>query len=171
MTVLLEKAATCVSRLEALQSYQDAVSAYRADFNALAQRHESEMDAAKHDSNPRAEAISGTMQDVLTHWNIPTPEYGLAEHALLARKGRLKQLVHRSRTTVDDSVRRLLEDLPISSERLLQTESGAKSHILRLEQDMQELRNVMDRLELTRIDEDKESGPKARFLARWTEIE
>ena len=167
MAVLLEKAATCVSRLEALRSYGETVSAYRADFDALTQRFESETVAARQKRNRRAETTSGPVKDILRRWNVSLPEHGSVEQALWARKRKLQQIVYRSSKTMDDTILTHVNGLPVTSERLLETTTGAEAHLLKLEKDIQQLHKVMDGVDLANII--KGEGPKAGFVARWAE--
>lgn len=171
MTVLTEAAETCVKRLEALLSYQSAVSAYHADFEALAQRFGNEVDAGKHGRKPRTEVISPAVKDVMKHWNVAISESGSVEQALCSRKGKVEQEVHRSRAMVEDVLRAHLNSLPASSERLVEkTDTGADADadadadLWKLEQCMQKLQDSLDGIDLARLDED---GRQARFVKRW----
>jgi hypothetical protein len=167
MTLLTEAAYTCVSRLEALQSHQRAVSAYYADFNALAKRSMTEVDARKQERNLRAEIMSSAVKDVLRHCNVGTLECHSVEQALTAKKRKVAEDIHRSSRAVEDALRGHLDSLPLPSERLLEVDEHADSCLLNFEQDIQRLRDAMDGVDLSRIDEAE--AQQARFMARWAE--
>jgi dGTP triphosphohydrolase len=167
MTVLIEAADTCVTRLEALQSRQRAVSAFHADFNALAKRFVTEVDARKQERNLRTDVMSPAVKDMLKHCNVGTPESSSVEQALRARRRKVAEDIHRSSRTVEDALRAHLSSLPVTSERLLEVDGDTDARLLDFEQDIQKLRDAVDRVDLALIDE--ADGKQARFIARWAE--
>jgi hypothetical protein len=166
MNWLNRAAQTRVDQLAALQSYQRAVSAYQEDFNGHAQRFLADVEAGKEGRKRRTETISPALKDMLTHLNLSIPEGGSVEQALLARKRKPEQDVHRSRTTVEDLLRVHHNNLPVNTEQLLETKSNADGDLLRFEQNIQKLRDSMDRLDVERVMEERD-GAQGRFVARW----
>jgi hypothetical protein len=126
MTLIAKSAATCVSRLEALQSCQTVISAYQAEFDSLAQKFSVEAGASRQRQNPRTELVSPAVQDVLKHWNVFVPDGGSVEHSLWARKIKVEQDVRRSDVTVEDTLQSHLNRLPMDIERLLEEDNGAE---------------------------------------------
>ncbi len=167
MSALTEAAKTCVSRLEALQSYQATLSAYQADLSAPAQRSVTDVDAEKQGRALRKEVVSPPMKDVLQHWNVLMLENGSVEAALWARKRKLEQDVHQSSTAFEDALGAHLNCLPTNSEQLLETDISADGDLLEFEREMEKLRDAVDRVDLACIDAEDET--QARLMARWAE--
>lgn len=167
MNLLTEAAETCVGRLEALQTFQTTVSAYRADFDALSQSFVTNVANAKQGRKPTTEPMSPSMQDVLQHWNVSILEGGSIEHALWLQKRKAEQDVRRSSKIVDEALRSHLDTLPMYSEQFKEESSGAETDLLKFEQRMQKLRFDMESIDMASTDAEDEA--KARFLARWAD--
>jgi chromosome segregation ATPase len=164
MTTITEAAETCVNRLEAFHSYQAAVSAYREEFDCLARRFVTRIDAQKQSRNRQAEITSSAMKDVLNHWNVSTPETGSMDDGLWHRKQKLEQDVQRAGSSLEGALRAHLNTLPMETDRLTEMDTDLDKDVNTFEQDVQKLREAMDRVDLTSIEGDE---TQARFMARW----
>jgi hypothetical protein len=167
MAALTEAARAWVSRLEILQSCQVAISAYRQDFNCLAQRFVAEVDAQRHSRDGGKRSLSPAVVGVLSHWNVQVTEKGSVEQALRSRKLKLEQDVQRAGTTVTDAVRDHLRTLPMNTEQLLGTGTTADQDLDEFEEEMRKLKEAVDQVDLASID--NENRAQSRFLARWSE--
>ena len=126
-----------------------------------------EVDGGKQGSSPAAEVMCPGMKDVLKHWSVSTSERGSVEQALWARKRKVEQDVHRSRTIIEDMIRAHHNNLPENPGRLVETDWNADVDLLKFEQDIQRLRESMDRIDLKSIDEEDEC--QGRFVETWSE--
>jgi hypothetical protein len=156
-----------VNRLEALLSYQSAISAYRTEFDALALRFGNGDEAGKNSMGPCTEVISPAVKDVMKHWNVPISESGSVEQALCSRKQKVEQDLRRSGGTIEEVLRAHVKCLPAIDERLLDIDTGTGADLLKLERTLQKLRESSDKIDVAGAVGKEEDGRQARFVNRW----
>ena len=165
MTTLTEAARTFLSGLERLHSDQMAISAYREEFDTLAQNFVTPVDARRDRRHRREESVSPATGGLLRHWNVHMPEKGSVEQALWFRKHKLESDVQRAGTAVTDALHAHLNAVPLNTDQLLMTGTDADKDLDELEQEMAKLKEAVDRVNLASID--NEDSARARFLAKW----
>ncbi|KAF7511288.1 hypothetical protein GJ744_004853 [Endocarpon pusillum] len=168
MTVLIEAAGAFVDRLEALLSYRTALTAYQADFQALAHGFEKKVNTGKQVRRPYRVTTSLAMEDVMKHWNVPVSESGSVEHALWARKRKVEQDVHRSRIAVEDIIRKHHNSLPMDCANLVDIDTGTDTCLLKFEKDIGKLQDSVDRADLAGTEGTEGDECQVRFVNRWT---
>ncbi len=169
MTVLTEAAGAFVDRLEAFLSYRTAITAYQADFKALAHNFEKAVNPAKQGAKqgrkPYREAMSPAMKDVMKHWTVPISENSPVEQALWAKKRKVEQNVHRSSVAVEDILRKHHSSLPMDCAQLVEIDPGTDTCLLTFEQDIQKLQESMDMVDLEGTKGEDER--QIRLVNRW----
>lgn len=164
MTVLIEAAGAFVDRLEALLSYRTALTAYQADFQALAHGFEKEVNSGKQVRKPYRGATSPAMEKVMKHWNVPISESGSVEQALWARKRKVEQDARRTSVAVEDILRKHHNSLPMGCAKLVDIDTGTDVCLLEFEKDIEKLQDSMDRADLAGPEVDE---CQVRFVNRW----
>jgi hypothetical protein len=167
MTALCKATESSVTQLETLYSSQRAFSAYRAEFNTLAQRFGKGDEAEKQGLRPCTKVISPAAKDVMKHWNVPVTEGGIVEQALYSRKQKVEQDLRRSGGIIEEVLRAHVNRLPALDERLLEMDPSSDADLMKLERALQKLRESSDRVEVAGATRKEDDGGQVRFVKRW----
>ena len=151
----------CLDRLEALQSYKNALSIVREEMQALHQPPEGSKETGK--QVPGTEDTPPALKDMLEYWNIPTGVSSI-EPGLMSKKLKLQKEVDRSIRNLDDVFLSYLKTLPLDVTQLLQHEQGT-GDLDTFDQEIQKLKKALDQVDVACLE--GKNDYRARFLEKW----